>query len=236
MQHNEAALQKVRADRLLIDRVDQWLYEEIEPYLGQRVLEIGCGLGNFSRYFTDRQLYIGTDIAAESVNRVNETYAQHPHIVAYVMDASSEAMLQLAKYELDTVFSLNVFEHIEDDVGALQKAASLLQPGGNLVLVVPAHDILYGRIDEAIGHYRRYSKGPLASIFEDLGLRVVVQKHINMLGAIGWFVSARLLRHETPPSGQLRLFNQLVPALMWLERSLSVPFGVSLLTVGKRPE
>lgn len=198
------------------------------------MLEIGCGLGNFTCHLTDRQLYVGTDVSADSINHVNKIYARHPHVIARLIDANSDAMLELARYRLDTVFSLNVFEHIEDDVGALQRAVSLLQPGGNLILVLPAHNVLYGKIDRTIGHCRRYNKRQLATTFQELGLHIVAQKYINMIGAVGWFVSARLLRHETPPSGQLKLFNRLVPLLIWIERFVPAPFGISLLTVGRK--
>ena len=63
MEYSEAALQKVREDRLLIDQAVRWLYEEIQHYVGRRVLEIGCCLGNFARNFTARGLYWGMENA-----------------------------------------------------------------------------------------------------------------------------------------------------------------------------
>jgi SAM-dependent methyltransferase len=233
---NEVALQKVREDRLLIGEVDQWLYEEIEPYLGQRVLEIGCGLGNFARYLVGRELYIGTDVSQSSVEHLRGLYQGYSNVDVVVADATSAEFRDLGRRNIDTVFSLNVFEHIDDHLAALDNAQALLQPGGRLILVVPAHSWLYGTIDRAIGHYRRYDKAMMAGLFERVGLTCVAQKYINGVGALGWLTSSRIRRQETPPATQLRLFNTLVPYVKRIERLVPTPFGISLLAVGgKKP-
>lgn len=234
MEYSEAALQKVREDRLLIDAVDQWLYEEIAPYLGQRIIEIGCGLGNFARHLTDREFYLGTETSAESIAHVQQAFARHSNMHFAVADVTAPGFADLADYRVDTVFSLNVFEHIEDDGLAVRNAAQVLQPGGHLILVVPAHMTLYGSIDQAIGHYRRYDKHRMSVLFQHAGLQVIVQKHINALGALGWWVNSRLRRQTTPPPGQLRLFNAVVPIIKAVERIVPMPFGISLLTIGRR--
>lgn len=233
--NKEAALQRVREDRLLIDEVDRWLYEEIAPFLGRRVLEIGCGLGNFARYLTDRELYVGVDVSAASVAHVRETYGARPNMQAHVCDVVDDQFLGFGRLGIDTVFSLNVLEHIENQRAALHNAQAILQAEGTLVLVVPAHDWLYGSIDQAIGHRRRYDKEGMARLLNELGLTCVHQKYLNALGAVGWFVNGRILKRETPPSGQLRLFNVLVPWLKRFEHVVSMPLGISLLTVGRPP-
>ena len=231
MEYSAIALQQVRERRLLIDQVDLWLYEEIVPYLGQRILEIGCGLGNLARHLSDRELYVGTDVSSESVATVVETFASHPNMRACVADVTDRRFNDLAHFNFDTVISLNVFEHIEDDVLALQNTRKVLQPGGKVILVVPAHDFLYGTMDRSIGHYRRYSKDRMLDALSQAHLTCTEQKYINTLGALGWLVNGRILRKEVPPAGQLRSFNHLVPLLKRVERSVSMPFGISLLTV-----
>jgi len=234
MEYSETALQKVREDRLLIDAVDQWLYEEISPYLGQRILEIGCGLGNFARHLTGRELYLGTETSVDSIEHVSRAFAGHANMLFTVADATAPGFVDFGRLGIDTVFSLNVFEHIEDHKTALRNAAAVLQPGGRLILVVPAHMALYGSIDRAIGHYRRYDKGMAADLFRQASLTLVKQKYINAMGALGWWANSRLRKEDTPPSGQLRLFNVVVPVIKAVERVVPVPFGISLLTVGLR--
>ena len=234
MEYSEAALQKVREDRLLIDAVDQWLYEEIAPYLGRRVLEIGCGLGNFARHLTGREFYLGTETSAESIAHVEQVFAGQANMRFAVADATAPSFTDFASDRIDTVFSLNVFEHIEDHVAALRNARDVLQPGGKLILVVPSHMWLYGSIDKAIGHYRRYDKSLMAGLFQQVGLDCLAQKYINALGALGWWANGRLRKQDTPPSGQLRLFNRVVPTIKRVERAVPMPFGISLLAVAQR--
>lgn len=234
MEYSEAALQKVREDRLLIDAVDRWLYEEIAPYLGRRVLEIGCGLGNFARHLTDRDLYVGVETSPESVEHMRQEFQIYPNVRTFVADATDPAFGNYASYGFDTIFSLNVFEHINDHRTALRHAVEVLQPGGHLILVVPSHGWLYGSIDRAIGHYRRYDKKTISSLYAEAGLAMVQQKYINALGALGWFVNGRLRKQETPPSGQLRLLNTITPIVKRFERLIPAPFGISLLAVGRK--
>ncbi len=234
MNYDEAALQRVREDRLLLAALDEWLYEEMEPHLGQRILEIGCGLGNFARHLTDRALYVGLEIDDDSICRFRADFAGYANVRALALDIGTPAYAGLADYDFDTVFSLNVFEHIKDDARALRHAAAVLRPGGRLLLVVPAHGWLYGALDRSIGHHRRYDKVMAARLFEQASIAPVQMKYMNPLGALGWFVNGRLRAQATPPSGQLRLFDRLVPALKKIEKRVPMPFGISLLAVGRK--
>jgi SAM-dependent methyltransferase len=234
LEYSEEALQEVRERRLLIDQVDRWLYDEISPYLGQRVLEVGCGLGNLARLLADRELYIGTDVSENSVTHVRELYRSQPQVRAFVADVTGPEFGRLARFGLDTVVSLNVFEHVGDDLLALRNACQVLQPGGTVILVVPAHQRLYGTMDRAIGHYRRYDKRTMELKLAGAGLTPVLQKYINALGALGWFLNGRILRQQVPPSGQLRSFNRLVPFLRRVEGMVDMPFGISLLAVARK--
>ncbi len=233
MEYSEIALQQVRERRLLIDQVDLWLYENIAPYLGRRVLEIGCGLGNFARHLINRELYVGIDISEESVAHAMDVYGSYPNMHVCLADVTDTTFGDLRHFDIDTVFSLNVFEHIEDDITALRNARRVLRPGGTLILVVPAHDWLYGTMDRSIGHYRRYNKQKMAGRLSQAGLTCITQRYINALGSIGWLINGKILRQDVPPTGQLHFFNRLVPLLKRLERSMDMPFGISLLTVAR---
>ena len=85
---DEVALQEVRERRLLIDRCDGWLFDEIAPFLGQRVLEVGCGLGNLTRHLRDRELVVAVDLAADSVTHVSEQFSAYANVRAFAFDIS----------------------------------------------------------------------------------------------------------------------------------------------------
>lgn len=236
MEFDERALDEVRDSRLLIDQYDDWLFDEFKPYVGRRVLEIGCGLGNHFNHFLDRELVLGFDISEDSVAKVRRRFATHPNIRIEHGSITDPRILELAAENVDTAFSLNVFEHIEDDILAIRHTRSLLQPGGFFVLIVPAHPALYGPMDSSIGHYRRYTKGMLRMRLQNAGFTVVATKYLNMLGALGWLVNGRILRRRVPPRAQLRLLNRIIPLARALERLVPAPFGVSLMSVARKPD
>lgn len=229
---DEAALHAVRERRLLIDRLDAWLFRKVSPFIGQRVLEVGCGVGNMAPHLRDRELVLGIDISNESVAQVNGTYAG-TCIRAEVCDASSAAMLEFARYRFDSIISVNVLEHIEDDNAALRYWHEVLQPGGRVVLIVPAHQFLYGSMDLPIGHWRRYSVSGLSQQLRDAGFHVLHARTVNPLGALGWFLNGRVLHKRVPPVDQLKLFNALYPVMLALD-ALSLPFGLSAVAVAQK--
>jgi len=234
MSSNESLLQEVRERRLLIHRCDAWLFELVEPFIGQRVLEVGCGLGNLTRHLLDRELVVAIDVSEASVAHVNVAYAHYPNVHAVICDVTDVAFLSLKRYLFDTAVSLNVFEHIEDDGLALQRICEVLVPTGQLILIVPAHAYLYGDMDRSIGHLRRYTRKELALKLRQSGFKVCTQRYVNAVGALGWFINGRVLRCQVPPVVQLKLFNRLMPLVMALESRLEVPFGLSLLSVSER--
>ena len=124
-----AALQCVREDRLLIDDVDAWLFEEFAPYLGRRVLEVGCGLGNLARLLTDRELYCGVDNSVESIATLAREWGGHPNLRWLVADVTSREFLSLQAVGFDTALSLNVLEHVEDQDTAIANLHRVLGPG-----------------------------------------------------------------------------------------------------------
>jgi len=229
------ALEEVRRRRLLIDRCDAWLFSTIRPFLGRRVLEVGSGHGNLARLMLDRELVVATDIEPSAVAVLRAAFADRPNVAPRLLDIADPAALGLKDLSLDTVVSLNVFEHIERDEAAMRHVFDLLSPGGRIVLIVPAHGWLYGAMDASIGHWRRYDKRLMGERLARAGFQVEKLAYMNALGTLGWFVNGRILRQTVPPSGQLRLFNRLVPLIEAVEARAEPPFGLSLLAVGKRP-
>ena len=233
MAYDQEALQEVRERRFLINRCDEWIYDEIAPFIGQRVLEVGCGLGNLMLHLLDRELLVGIDSDVKSIEHLSTVYETEESVHVYPLDVCDPEVLRLEALGFDTVMSLNVLEHVENDVVALEHMRKLLVPGGRLVLIVPAHRWLYGTMDQAIGHLRRYDRALMNDTLAQAGFSPVVLKYLNAVGTLGWFVNGRVLRQSVPPSGQLRLFNVIVPFLRAVERRVPPSFGLSLLAVAK---
>jgi SAM-dependent methyltransferase len=213
-----------------------WQSRLVVRELGQRVVEVGCGIGNFTVLLLDRELVIALDREEACVESLRERFPGCPNLYALTCEAGSKTFRDLARYRPDSVVCVNVLEHIEDDVAALRAMAEILVPGGVIVLLVPAFDALYGPIDRNLGHYRRYRRGSLAALARAAGLDVRKLHYVNVAGFFGWWVNARVLKRETQSDGQIAIFDRLVvPVFSALEGAVAPPFGQSLLAVLWRP-
>jgi len=132
-----------------------------------------------------------------------------------------------------SVVCLNVLEHIADDVQALARMKSLLRPGGTAVVLVPALPCIYGEMDKAMGHLRRYTVSSLRRAFVQAGLKPVCARYMNMAGVPAWWWRGKVRKQAKIPESATRLFDRMVPVLSAIESLLPVLFGQSVLVVGK---
>jgi SAM-dependent methyltransferase len=213
-----------------------WQSRLVVRELGQRVVEVGCGIGNFTGLLLDRELVIALDREEACVESLRDRFPKCSNLLALTCEVSSRAFRELARYRPDSVVCVNVLEHIEDDAAALRSMAEILAPGGVIVLLVPAFDALYGPIDRNLGHYRRYRRGSLTALALGAGLEVGKLHYVNAAGFFGWWVNARLLKREAQSDGQIAVFDRwIVPVLSAIEGAVPPPFGQSLLAVLRRP-
>lgn len=218
----------------VLRRYNAFLWELLAPFVGKRVLEVGAGTGLLTRFLVQRQRVVSTELDPEYVEMLQRMFAEHPNVEIRRLDLASLATSDVAAERFDTVVCSNVLEHIEDDAAALRDMRDVLEPGGRVVLIVPALRPLYGSIDRAIHHHRRYDRDELASRLEGAGLRVEHLSYFNMVGVPGWWLNARLLGRRTVPGFQARINDWLVPWLR-VERRFGPPVGMSLLAVARKP-
>jgi SAM-dependent methyltransferase len=218
-------------------RYFEWQFRLAEAQLGRRVLEIGCGLGNFTRHLLDRDLVLGIDVERECIAQRRATFADCPNLVSMCLDVQDRSFLDLRKYEPDSVACLNVLEHVKDDVLALAHMYTVLSPGGKAVFIVPAFEFLYGPIDERLGHYRRYSKQSMARAAAQAGFHVQTLRYMNAVGFFGWWFNAHVLKKTQQSAAQIALFDSIVvPAMSRVEGLLAPPIGQSIFAVLVKPE
>lgn len=213
-------------------RYNRWVAERVRGSLGRRVLEIGCGMGTVTQLLVDRDLVVGVDVVESYVRDTAARFKDQPNVVIRLQDVTS-SIDGLASYRFDSVVSVNVFEHIADDLMAMRAAFTLLEPGGHLTLLVPSHPGLMSPFDRALGHHRRYTKRELRDKLVAAGFEVVRLRRSNPVGAVGWLVNNTLLRR--PRLNGVALYDRLVPFLAWTDRRLEFPFGLSLIAVGRKP-
>jgi SAM-dependent methyltransferase len=203
--------------------------------VGSRIVEVGCGIGNFTALLADRELVVGLDVETSCVDKHRQRFRGRRNIHAEVMDACAPEFRSLASHRPDSVVCLNVLEHIENDSLALFNMATILAPKGKVVLIVPAFQSLYGLIDAKLGHYRRYGKHQLAALADRAGLRVVTLHYMNSVGFIGWWINAKTARQAQSES-QILIFDRVVvPAMSRLESLVRPPFGQSIFAAFEKP-
>jgi glycosyltransferase involved in cell wall biosynthesis len=216
---------------------NRWLHERFEHYLGRRILEVGSGVGNQTRFFVDdREQIIASDVEPHYVRELHARFGERANVrvASYRFPLGDGDRAELGAAAVDTIVCMNVLEHIEDDRSTLRDFAAVLQPDGHLVLLVPALKALYGTMDQHLGHYRRYTRDELAAKVSDAGFAVESIRFLNRPAVFGWWLSSRVLRRRVMPKGQLRAFKWVMP-LLKLEERRAPGFGLSLLVLARRP-
>jgi glycosyltransferase involved in cell wall biosynthesis len=216
----------------VLRRYTEFLWDLMRPYVGRRVLEVGSGTGAMTRYLATREHVVATDIDAQYVQLLKRTYDGSPNVEVRQLDLARIGEDGLVAKSFDTVVCSNVLEHVEDDGAALRAMRDLCTPGGRVILIIPALRQLYGAIDEAIGHYRRYTRPEIEAKLAAAGMAVEHVSYFNAFGMFGWWLNAVVLRRRSVPGFQARVNDRLTP-LLRLERKLNPPVGMSLLAVGR---
>jgi len=216
------------------ENYNRWIFAQIEPYLGQRILDVGCAIGNITQYYVDREQVVGLDVVPEELAVARERF-EGKNFEAHHMDVSSPALLHFKDQHLDTAVCLNVLEHIEDDVRALENMRDALAPGARICLLVPVNRWLYGPMDAVDHHYRRYTKRELNGKLARANLTVESQRYFNVLGIAAWFVTNKILRRSLAAPVQYSAYDRLVPFLSRVEKLIPPPAGLSLVTICRTP-
>jgi SAM-dependent methyltransferase len=215
---------------------NRWLHDRFEHHLGSRILEVGSGVGNQTRFFVDaRDRVVASDIEPHYVRELAGRFGDRPNIriASYRFPLSPEDLTELHNERIDTIVCMNVLEHIEDDGATLTDFARVLQPGGHLVLLVPAMKALYGTLDEHLNHFRRYDLEELRSAVTAAGFEIETLRFLNRPAVAGWWLSSRILKRRVMPKGQLRFFRWIMP-LLKLEEKNPPGFGLSLLVLARK--
>jgi len=132
-------------------------------------LDIGCGIGDVSRHFALKGWPgVAIDFSDAVIEKARENLAEFKNV-----DVKKESFFQ-AEGSFNTIFCLDVLEHIEDDTAALKRISSLLSTDGYLILSVPSNPKEWRWDDDFYGHYRRYSMEEIKKKLMEAGLRSLV--------------------------------------------------------------
>ncbi len=228
----------VGRDTLLKMRVmknnNNWVFERLKPYIGKRTLEMGSGIGTFSQKIVrETNKLIASDINHDYINLLSSKFSHNHKVVVKKIDAT-KADKFVPQESIDTVVSLNIMEHVEDDSSMLKSIYTILQNNGRLLLLVPAHQFLYGSLDHQIGHCRRYNKVDLTQKLKRAGFEIEKIEFMNMFSAVGWLLNFKIMRRSTMPLSTIRTVDKFIPLIKSIERRLQPKFGLSVYAVARK--
>ncbi len=214
-------------------RFNRWLADAVHPWLGDRVLEIGAGIGNITQYLMPRMRYVVSDINESYLHYLQSMGAAKPYLRVDRIDLEVPSSFDSHEAAFDTVVCLNVLEHVEDPMVGLRNIARALEPGGRTVIYVPQGQALYSPLDEALGHRCRYDRRTLTQELEASGFTVEHLQDFNRVSVAGWWWNGRITGRHNFSRWQLKLFDLLVPLFRLVDRFLPWP-GLGLIVVARK--
>jgi FkbM family methyltransferase len=212
----------------------RWISSRFAPYLGARMVEVGAGIGTFLSYL----LALRPEARVTAIEPADNNF---PHLARRFADDARVTPVHgyldgaVPSAAADAVVAVNVMEHVEDDAAFLRHAARALAPGGHLLLFVPALPALFGTLDQAFEHYRRYTRPELLEKLRAAGLEPVEVRYMNVTGIAAWWLWSKVLRRRTITAGDARVYDRwVVPVVRFLEDRFTPPVGNALLAIARK--
>lgn len=214
-------------------RVNRWLGDVLRPHLGERVLEIGAGLGALTGRLLPRERYIASEFHEEYLVVLENLAARHRHLEVCHIDPERSEHFDPLRGSVDTVICANLLHRVNDPAAALRNFHDVLAPGGRVILVAAQGEWLQSPLDNGLCHRRRFSRRRLQNAVEQAGLCLEMLSDFNRIGLPGWAVNGLLLRTRHMSRWQLKAYD----ATTWLWRRVDwlLPWpGLALIAVARK--
>jgi SAM-dependent methyltransferase len=186
------------------------------------VIDFGAGVGTYAEVARSRGLDV---LCVESDARLRDRLSSDGFRTVASLNELPTGMTE-------SVYTFNVLEHIEDDCGILAQICRVLEPGGKLLVYVPAFPVLYSSMDKKVGHVRRYRKSDLKDKIEVAGFVVDRLEYVDSLGflaSLAYRALGRLEDGELSPRSVRTYDRLLFPLSRRLDRALKACIGKNLL-------
>ena len=231
-------------DDAVLDRYRLWQLDLISPYLGRTVLEVGAGNGRFANVAHQEgrsfDRYLALEPGTHFFTGLQKLQRAIPNFK--VEDSVIDALPASCTAAFDTVLSIHVMEHVEDDEAFLRQCLEKVSANGFVVILVPALNALYSDLDRKIGHFRRYDKPMMRELARRAGAELLVNRYDNLIGVLGWYwickvrgVDYHTAENKKALKGSFGFFSRYVlPVMSAVEKHVSPPIGLNLTAVLRR--
>jgi glycosyltransferase involved in cell wall biosynthesis len=202
-------------------RFSRWMADMLRPHVGQRVLELGAGIGNLTVELIPRNSYWASDRNPLYLHNLRRLAPTQPYLHVCLINA--EDSNSFPKEQFDTVICRYTIEHAEDDLLAMRNVFNAVSNDGNVLVLVPHNPSFYGTLDKVVGHLRRYTLAELTDLGNRAGLRMKLAIAFNRAGSPAWWWDGKVVRHRNIRLWQVKLFNFLVPVIRLIDSWLPFP-------------
>ena len=219
------------------DRFNRWMYDQFRGQLKGEILEIGSGIGNISKLVVEEGHSItlsdyNEEYCKELKRKFDGTKKVKEVIRIDLLDPEFEKKYSLYKERFDSIFLLNVIEHIKDDDLAIKNCKYLLKLNGHLILLAPAYSWLYSSFDKQLGHFRRYSLKSLSDLLKKNNFSLLTSSYFNCAGIGGWLLFGKILHQKMLSSSEMSAFNKIVPIAKGIDKLFGKRLGLSAIVTG----
>ena len=203
---------------------------KIRKFLKDDILEVGAGCGSFTRgYMKNFKSITLTDTDDNSFNLLKKNFTNQKRI--NVIKSNIEDIDK----KFNTLLYFNVLEHVKEDKLEIKNALKKLNYGGYLIILVPAHQKIYSKLDKAVGHYRRYDINFFKeNKFENS--KIVKLHFLDFFGYSLYYLNKIFFKEETYPT-DLKIFiwdKIFTPLSTIVDFLTGYRFGKNILCIYKK--
>lgn len=208
----------------------------LKPFIRGDVAEVGAGLGGTTAILCsgDETSWLCLEPDTSMTARIRTKISDGALPANVEARAGTLASVEAGAH-FDTIFYIDVLEHIEADAEEVALAVDRLKPGGKLIVLSPAHQALFTPFDARIGHFRRYSKSSLRALTPD---RAQLE-HLFYLDSVGLLASTAnklFLKQAEPRKSQILFWDRaMVPVSRILDPVLMRSLGKTVIAVWAKP-
>jgi len=217
----------------IFDKATIWrkyIYSITRKYFKDDLLEVGAGIGSFtSNYLNHHQKILVSDLDEKNIDILKKKFSESKNVMII------KSSIKEINKKFNTIMYLNVLEHIKNDTDEIKFALNKLNAGGHLIILVPAHQKLFTKFDEAVGHHRRYNISFFKlTKFENTEIERLI--FLDLFGYILYFFNKIFFKEEIYPSKfKIFLWDKIFsPITILLDFITRYKFGKNILCIYKK--
>ena len=207
----------------------KYIYYLIKRYINGNILEVGAGIGSFTKLYEDQHQNITlSESDKDFCDLLNDKFKNKNNIKI------TNQFIKEINQKFETIIYLNVLEHIEDDIAEVKMAYEKLEKNGHLIILVPAHQKIYSKFDKAVGHFRRYEINFFKDKLSMFNLIKLIQ--LDCCGYLLYHLNNLIFKKDVYPS-KLKIFiwdKIFTPMTIVLDFLLNYKFGKNILCIIKK--